>query len=107
MDGERHAATTMSLDQEQVLTTYLMVTASFLHPQPWKSVPVPGGTFLLKGMKGEGMGLEHQHNSRARISTSDSFSVKAYGPQNELGSFHRPGHTSQGSDSLITEVSFF
>lgn len=40
-------------------------------------------------MKDEGMGLEHEHNSRARRSDSDSLSVKAYGPQNKLGSFHQ------------------
>lgn len=57
VDGKRHAATTMSLDQERACGTCLMVTASFLHPQPWKSVPVPGGTFLLKRDEGRGKGF--------------------------------------------------
>lgn len=52
VDGERHATITMSLDQEQALSTCLMVTASFLHTQPWKSVPMPGGTFPLKRNEG-------------------------------------------------------
>jgi len=52
VDGEKHAGTAMSLDQEQALSTSLMVTASFLHPQPWKSELVPGGTLLLKRNEG-------------------------------------------------------
>lgn len=34
VDGKRWAATALSLEQEQAFGTCLMVTTSFLHPQP-------------------------------------------------------------------------